>query len=67
MKRLVASFQGFVFVTPQYNWGYPAALKNTWDYLYKEWNGGQPLWSPMAAMEAESVHNSFSRCSQGSR
>ena len=24
----VASFQGFVFVIPQYNWGYPAALKN---------------------------------------
>lgn len=22
----------------QYNWGYPAALKNALDYLYREWN-----------------------------
>ncbi|XBS70116.1 NAD(P)H-dependent oxidoreductase [Acerihabitans sp. KWT182] len=28
-----------VFVTPQYNWGYPAALKNAIDHLYREWNG----------------------------
>ena len=23
----------------QYNWGYPAALKNALDYLYRSWNG----------------------------
>lgn len=23
----------------QYNWGYPAALKNAIDYLYHEWKG----------------------------
>ena len=23
----------------QYNWGYPAALKNAVDYLYHSWNG----------------------------
>ena len=23
----------------QYNWGYPAALKNALDYLYHEWKG----------------------------
>lgn len=28
-----------VFVTPQYNWGYPAALKNAIDHLHKEWSG----------------------------
>jgi NAD(P)H-dependent FMN reductase len=28
-----------VFVTPQYNWGYPAPLKNALDHLYKEWRG----------------------------
>jgi NAD(P)H-dependent FMN reductase len=27
-----------VFVTPQYNWGYPAALKNAIDHLYREWH-----------------------------
>ncbi len=26
-----------MFVTPQYNWGYPAALKNAIDHLYREW------------------------------
>ncbi|MEI9929658.1 MAG: NADPH-dependent FMN reductase [Rhizomicrobium sp.] len=35
----IASAAAFVFVTPQYNWGYPAALKNALDHLYKEWSG----------------------------
>jgi NAD(P)H-dependent FMN reductase len=29
---------GYVFVTPEYNHGYPAALKNALDLLYAEWN-----------------------------
>ncbi|MCB8880663.1 NAD(P)H-dependent oxidoreductase [Acidisoma cellulosilytica] len=37
--RQVAQASGFVFVTPQYNWGYPAALKNALDHLYREWSG----------------------------
>ena len=28
-----------MFVTPQYNWGYPAILKNAIDYLFHEWKG----------------------------
>jgi NAD(P)H-dependent FMN reductase len=36
-SRLVSSFAGFVFVFPQYNWGYPAPLKNALDFLYAEW------------------------------
>ncbi|MCP5146103.1 MAG: NAD(P)H-dependent oxidoreductase [Gammaproteobacteria bacterium] len=34
----VAEFDGFVMVTPEYNHGPPAALKNALDYLFKEWN-----------------------------
>ena len=34
----VDSFDGFVFVTPEYNHGTSAALKNAIDYLYREWN-----------------------------
>lgn len=34
----VASFDGYVFVTPEYNHGPPGALKNAIDYLYAEWN-----------------------------
>jgi NAD(P)H-dependent FMN reductase len=37
-SELVASFDGFVFVTPEYNHAPPAALKNAIDYLYAEWN-----------------------------
>lgn len=35
---LVDSFDGFVFVTPEYNHAMPAALKNAIDYLFTEWN-----------------------------
>ena len=34
----IASFDGFVFVTPEYNHGTSAALKNAIDFLYREWN-----------------------------
>ncbi len=34
----IDSFDGFVFVTPEYNHGTSAALKNAIDYLYKEWD-----------------------------
>ncbi|TXH83869.1 MAG: NADPH-dependent oxidoreductase [Rhizobium sp.] len=35
----IASGDAFVFVSPQYNWGYPAVLKNALDHLYREWSG----------------------------
>jgi len=34
----IASFDGYVFVTPEYNHSIPAALKNALDFLYREWN-----------------------------
>lgn len=34
----IASFDAFVFVTPEYNHSIPAALKNAIDYLFAEWN-----------------------------
>jgi NAD(P)H-dependent FMN reductase len=37
-SRMVSSYSGFVFVFPQYNWGYPAPLKNALDFLYYEWH-----------------------------
>jgi NAD(P)H-dependent FMN reductase len=37
-KERVASFDGYVFVTPEYNHGTSAALKNAIDYLSAEWN-----------------------------
>lgn len=34
----VAEFDGFVFVTPEYNHAPSGALKNAIDFLYAEWN-----------------------------
>ena len=38
-SQIVQAATGVVFVTPQYNWGYPAPLKNAIDHLYREWSG----------------------------
>ncbi len=34
----IASFDGFIFVTPEYNHSTSGVLKNAIDYLYAEWN-----------------------------
>ncbi|KAJ7643680.1 flavoprotein-like protein [Roridomyces roridus] len=36
-STLIRSFDGFIFLTAQYNWGYPAPLKLALDALYHEW------------------------------
>ncbi len=33
----VATADGYVFVTPEYNHGYPAVLKNALDHVYRPW------------------------------
>jgi NAD(P)H-dependent FMN reductase len=34
----IASYDGFIFVTPEYNHSTSGALKNAIDFLYAEWN-----------------------------
>jgi NAD(P)H-dependent FMN reductase/GNAT superfamily N-acetyltransferase len=41
-SRIVDGADGFVFVTPEYNYGMPATLKNALDYLGPEW-----AWKPV--------------------
>lgn len=41
-SNLIKNLDGFIVITPEYNHGYPAALKNAFDFLYSEWNG-KPL------------------------
>ncbi|UKZ83808.1 hypothetical protein TrVFT333_011621 [Trichoderma virens FT-333] len=38
-SALVRKYDGFIFVTPQYNWSIPASLKNALDYVFHEWRG----------------------------
>ena len=37
-QKKVAEFDGYVFVTAEYNRAVPAVLKNALDYAYPEWN-----------------------------
>lgn len=34
----IAEADAFIIVTPEYNHGYPASLKNAMDWVYPEWN-----------------------------
>jgi NAD(P)H-dependent FMN reductase len=36
-SAIVADSDAFVIITPEYNYGYPAPLKNAIDYLQREW------------------------------
>ncbi|HXS15242.1 MAG TPA: NAD(P)H-dependent oxidoreductase [Candidatus Saccharimonadales bacterium] len=36
--KKVGEADGYIIVTPEYNHGYPAVLKNALDYVYNEWN-----------------------------
>jgi NAD(P)H-dependent FMN reductase len=35
----VAPFDGYIFVSPEYNYGMPGGVKKAIDYLYNEWIG----------------------------
>src|SRR5882762_2295009 len=37
-QKKVAEFDGYIFVTAEYNRGIPAVLQNALDYAYPEWN-----------------------------
>lgn len=34
----IADGEAFIVIAPEYNRGYPAVLKNAFDYVYQEWN-----------------------------
>lgn len=36
-KKIKAA-DGYIIITPEYNHGYPAVLKNALDYAYEQWN-----------------------------
>src|SRR5437879_5892931 len=54
----IGSFDGYVFVTPEYNHATSGALKNAIDFLYKEWvNKAAGFVSYGSALGARAVEN----------
>jgi NAD(P)H-dependent FMN reductase len=52
----IAETDGFIFVTPEYNYGTSAVLKNAIDWVYREWNRKAACFvSYGSAMGARSV------------
>jgi NAD(P)H-dependent FMN reductase len=62
----IAPFDGYVFVTPEYNHGTSASLKNAIDFLYKEWNnkaaGFVSYGSAGGARAVEQLRLTLSEC-----
>jgi NAD(P)H-dependent FMN reductase len=54
----IASFDGYVFVTPEYNHGICGALKNAIDFLFAEWNNKAAGFKPREFHE-KSVGQAF--------
>jgi NAD(P)H-dependent FMN reductase len=38
LAKKIDEADGFIIVTPEYNYGYPAVLKNIMDHIFHEWN-----------------------------
>lgn len=37
-SKTIEGADAFIFVTPEYNFGFPATLKNALDFLFEEWH-----------------------------
>ncbi|SDC14120.1 NADPH-dependent FMN reductase [Acinetobacter boissieri] len=61
----ISSGDVFIFVFPQYNWGYPASLKNAVDHLYKEWEGKVALMVSYANRGGAKAADQFQQVVEG--
>jgi NAD(P)H-dependent FMN reductase len=64
-SRRVAALDAFVFVTPQYNWGIPAGLKNAIDFLYNEWKGKPAIIISYGGHGGDKAASSLKLCLAG--
>src|SRR5437762_441696 len=57
----IAASDGFVFVTPEYNYGTSAVLKNAIDWVYPEWNRKVAAFVSYGSAWAREPSSSFAR------
>ena len=63
----IDSFDGYVFVTPEYNHSTSGALKNAIDFLYAEWNNKAAGFVSYGAPAAPARWNTYGWCWASSR
>jgi NAD(P)H-dependent FMN reductase len=56
---VIARFDGYIFVTPEYNHSTSGVLKNAIDYLYAEWNNRRWVSSPTVSWVAREPLSTF--------
>lgn len=61
----ISSGDAYIFVFPQYNWGYPAPLKNAIDHLYHEWANKPAIIVSYANKGGGKAANQFRQVLQG--
>ena len=57
----IAASDGFVFVTPEYNYGTSAVLKNAIDWVYPEWNRKAAAFVSYGSAMGREPSSSFAR------
>lgn len=61
----IAPFDGFVFVTPEYNHATSAVLKNAIDFLYAEWNNKAAAFAGYGSLGgARAIENLRAICAE---
>jgi NAD(P)H-dependent FMN reductase len=66
-QKKVAEFDGYIFVTAEYNRGIPAVLKNALDYAYPEWNRKAAAYVGYGSVGAAKDIKDFSYLEEGSK
>ena len=57
----IAQSDGFIFVTPEYNYGPAAVLKNAIDWVYPEWNRKAAAFVSFGATRVLAAFSSFAK------
>jgi NAD(P)H-dependent FMN reductase len=64
-SKAISAFDGYVVVSPEYNFGTPSAIKNAIDYLYNEWIGKPIVVVTYGIMGGASASDSLEKTFKG--